>query len=36
MVAAGLIGSTIRKIVTGIKVPHKIVFNIRTGTYLEI
>ncbi len=36
MVAAGLIGSTFRKIITGMPVPHKIVFNIRSGTYLEI
>jgi molybdopterin/thiamine biosynthesis adenylyltransferase len=35
-IASGLIGSTVRKIVTGLPVPHKIVFNIRNSVYLEL
>ena len=36
MVAAGLTGSIVRKIHSGIKVPKKTIFNIFSGTYMEI
>ena len=36
MVAAGIVGSIVRKLHSDIPVPHKTIFNLRHSTYMEI
>jgi molybdopterin/thiamine biosynthesis adenylyltransferase len=36
MIAAGMTGSVVRRLATGMLLPHKIVFNIRSSTLIEL